>query len=54
MPTSSFDKEFILETEEEVKRFIEAVEKSKKHIENQNIKVEYKDVKKEQIKELFK
>ncbi len=50
MPTSSFDKEFILETEEEVKRFIEAIEKSKKHIE----KLKYKNVKKEEVKELFK
>ena len=31
MPTSSFDKEFIIETEEELESFLDAVERAKKN-----------------------
>ena len=30
-PTSSFDKEFIIETEEKLERFLDAVERAKKN-----------------------
>ncbi len=57
LPTSSFFKNIVIDTPEDVKRFIEALEESEKFVRKYkfaNREVNICDVEKEDIKELFK